>query len=777
MEQKSIRVQVSEAWAGPYDPNEKFRYGAVVQDETGLSIYRSRRSNNQGHPLTDTLWWKLIINLSYIKRVADGIIELDDTMSRKETERQEAEEERETNEQTRERTFTTNEGSEAGSSPADGSRWGRFLHNEEKRQDDAEAAEGSQEQSEPNDGTRWGAFLAAEVLRDQARRLAEGTEAESIANDGTRWGAYLAAEALRNQARQLVEGTAGSQANDGTRWGAFLAAEVLRDQARQLAEGTAESQADDGTRWGAYLAAEALRNQARLLTEGTAESQANDGTRWGAYLAAEALRNQARLLAEGTAESQPNDGTRWGAFLAAEAARAEIAAALRTMIENGVVVPAVAKTLSAFAERNTLSVEDTWYGAVRTTGGEESIDSRQKAQLVAVVAREKFYASALRFTGYNLLRNAIAIGSGYYFLVPAMAFGTFGTANEPNGILFTNGNHENLKPTVRFKALSAGVPTSVSDGAACSYTDSNGYRFFTTPEAGWMIVDGITYSNTCAKIAWSERYDEFVAPDAAGDAGSVISIAPIIHKIHSYDLMLAVGGIGDGFEVTSLMPPQATWRRRCDRVKPTWTTVAGEDGTYVHSAAIDAIRPDGAAQLEDKTPLSVVGTTVSYSDDQPEATNQYVEYQLATVVTGTETISPLGDVEDWGLDILMDLVGSAFITVRYAQGYPDSLAALVNGGIEALQLVLAQIFANLDARIGAIEAGFRKGFRKIAVEDLTIINRLDRYDREGNTHLEGEGAPNVLADRVGQRWLDTAANEWWTAYGVTAISQWKKDTN
>ena len=771
-EHKTIRFQVGESWAGVYDPAVKYRYAKVVQDPTGLSLYRSLKNDNQGHPLTDTRWWFLIINLSHIKRVADGIIELNDTMSQNEKNRQDAELTRGENEEARERAFTANEGSEAESSPADGSRWGRFLHNEAKRQSNAEAAEGSLEGSEPDDGSRFGAFLAAEVLRNRARQLAEGSEAESEPNDGTRWGAYLAAEILRDQARQLVEGTAESEPNDGSRWGAYLAAEVLRDQARQLAEGTAESEPNDGSRWGAYLAAEALRNQARQLVEGTAESEPNDGSRWGAYLAAEVLRNQARQLAEGSeASSVAGDGSRWGAFKSAEAARDALAAALRTMLEQGEVVPAIAKTLAAFAERNSLSVEDTWSGAVRTTAGETSVDSSKQAQLVAIVAKERFYASALLFTDFNLLPTAVQLGSGYYFLVPALPFGTFGTANEPNGVLFTGRDRSNLKPTVRFKRLSDGVPTSLADGDACAYTDSNGYRFYTTTEPGYLIVDGITYADTCAHTGWSGRYDEF--QDPADAAGSSIAIASIIHKIHDFDAMLAVGGVGDSIKIIS--KTQAEWTRRCNRIKPTWETTSDEEGTsYTHSAVISTMLTDGSAQLEDKTPLNVAGTTVSYTDDQAEPTEQYVEFQLATVATGRENISPLCDIEDWGLDMLIGIVGSAYITMLYAQGYPDSLAALVNGGLEAVLSIIAQLFAHVNSRVDTLYGQIAEGFRSLTVDNLTVNNSVMRYDNSGNRVLTGEGAPAVMADFVSQLYNDTTTNDWYFATGTTAVSQWRK---
>lgn len=164
----------------------------------------------------------------------------------------------------------------------------------------------------------------------------EGSQAESTPGDGTRWGSYKAAEADRGTAAQAAEGTSGSTAGDGSRWGAYKTAEAARNTARETAEGSVSSQAGDGTRWGAYKSAEASRDTASGVAEGTkAGSVAGDGSRWGDYKSAEQNRdseyNSAEsgrdsdyAAAEGSAAgSSAGDGTRWGAYKAAEAARQE----------------------------------------------------------------------------------------------------------------------------------------------------------------------------------------------------------------------------------------------------------------------------------------------------------------------------------------------------------------------------------------------------------------------------------------------------------------------
>lgn len=358
--------------------------------------------------------------------------------------------------------------------------------------------------------------------------------------------------------------------------------------------------------------------------------------------------------------------------------QAEAASELQQKLEAGEVVPALAGNLQSWAERGTLPTEDEWEGVVRTSGGDLSIVSNQGAELISIKAGAgQFKATALQATGFNLLHNAVAVGSGYYFLVPKMTFGTFGTAEEPNGILFTDNNHNNLKPTVYFKPLSGGMPTSITDGSACTYTDSNGYRFYTTPQAGYLIVSGITFANTCAHIAWSMRYDEFISPTDAADAGSSVALTSVIAAIHNYGYMIGVVSAGvlvsDTIERTSATAVK--WTRNCDRVVPTWTNTDNGDGTYTHTATITAMKANGGAALDGKV-LTVTGQSVSYADDTATGSTDYVRYELATPATGTASLATHLSIEDFGLEEFTGAEGSAVVKMQYYANYADILALI-----------------------------------------------------------------------------------------------------
>ena len=357
-------------------------------------------------------------------------------------------------------------------------------------------------------------------------------------------------------------------------------------------------------------------------------------------------------------------------------------------LKNGDIPAKLADNLTSWAERGETPQSEEWSAVVRTSAGDMSVDSEQPAKLVSIVPKTAgFYARRLRATGFNLLRNAQAAGSGYYFEVPALTFGTINTADENNGVLFTGVNGDNLRPTVYFKPLSAGIPEHANDGEICQFTDAGGYRFYTCEEPGYIIVSNITLGDTCAHIAWSRRYSDYVGIGAQGDAGSTLALAELINAVHDFNLLLrATRGEESVYDEIRFGSDTANWYRRADRVKPTWTTVDNGDGTYTHTATIEGMKTDGIAQCGSLT-LNISGTTISYTDDQSEATADYVLYQLATPVSGSVAFASNYTIEDWGLEILEDAEGEAYITSQYYQNMPDAIAALLNK-VPALQEAL-----------------------------------------------------------------------------------------
>ena len=390
-----------------------------------------------------------------------------------------------------------------------------------------------------------------------------------------------------------------------------------------------------------------------------------------------------------------------------------------------------AKNITSWDERDALAVESSFGTLVRTTAGDESIDSEGGARIVSLVATSDFGAAALRETGFNLLRNAPAVGAGYYMLLPKMEFGSYGTANKVNGLLFTDPDGNNLTPTVRFRPLSQGAPTRVTDGDTCPYVDSNGLRFYTTPEVGYVIVSGITPAQVCAHLAWSRRYGEYVAIDSEADAGSTINLTPIITACHDFGLLLVAtqNGITVADSIT-FGDTAATWHRRVGRTQPAWTSTQQESGEWLHEATLADMKAGGVVECGELA-LTSAGQTVSYTDRNEDATTAYVKYELATVATGTVAVSPLMKVEDWGIEVLTQATGTAEVTLQYAQNYPDAVAEMVNGGVQRRTAALETQILALQQAVGGIGAKAEGYIRVAGSSDPALSYKSYKFDETG----------------------------------------------
>jgi hypothetical protein len=458
---------------------------------------------------------------------------------------------------------------------------------------------------------------------------------------------------------------------------------------------------------------------------------------------------------------------------------------------DGTLVPLLAENLKGWAERSDQNVESAMTDIVRTTGGDESINADSGATLLSIIATSDFAASELIVSGFNLLRLqsdnglAVAVGTGYYFPVPALTFGTYGTAEQNNGVLFTDNNGNNLTPTVRFKALSDGVPTSINDGVAASYTDSNGKRFYLCTEPGYLIVSGITIANTCAHMAWSKKYDKFVSPTDANDAGTVIDLTPL-------GTMRVVGAganiIAD--RADRISGTQMRLTTNVGRTAPTWTrgTQDAETGLYPYTATISGIKAGGIAEFEGsgKPEIFVEGTTLTYYSDSATALSDYVKYQLATPTTANKNVATgVTALNDWGIDALIGASGSAIINWQYAQGIPDALVQLLSKIDNSTVPVIAAAFAEQDARIQMLEKRLTDTLNRInAFIGLLDAEDYFRYTAPLWLECSTTGAPaaarvpdNWDIDKmgvwagvprfIGQVYVDTAGKKVYMATAVT----------
>lgn len=745
----TFRFKVAPVWRGPYneeilyDISDEVSFTSDIVDEItentpAFGNYRSLVKNNN-FPLNNTSAWSLILDLSKLEdttlegkefnetfkqneairvnnednRIQQEIIRnsaeqqrLVNENNRKnsETARNDSETIRKSNENSRKENETTRISNENTRKTNENTR----ISNENTRQNNEITRQSSENVRVSNENER----NSKETIRinneqtrqnnETIRQEQEGSSSDSPNPSGSRWARYKQAEADRNTIFN------NSEQNRTT---TFNSAESLRQQneqvrqsnesTRQQQEGSSsDSPSSSGSRWARYKNAEQNRESTFTQNEGTDDDIASvEGSRWARYKNQENTRNNVFSTNEGESTDEASAiGSRWARFNKAEEDRdalveEKVVDITRLQeekadiedLENGEIIPAFAGNFESWAG-STQNANYTQENVVETTGGDLSINSSVPATLMSIAAKTDFSATKLIATGFNLLRHATAVGNGWYFMVPALPFGTINTATQSNGVLFTNSQGENLRPTVYFKPLSGGVPISVTDGTACAYTDAStgnkNYRFFTTSQAGYLIVSGIDRTTTCAHLGWSKRYDEYIAIDNPNDAGSEVDIAAGIHALHSYDKMLTVGNSADRIEKSG--DSQIMWHRLVDRVQPTWTNTPVESdgeptGDYIHAAVISGMKADGAVAFETLgITLLVDGTTISFTDSNATVEDDYVKYELATEATGTATVTSTFAVEDWGLIIIQGAVGSAYINIAYAQGIPDSVRQMLS---------------------------------------------------------------------------------------------------
>ena len=190
---QEIRYLVGEAWKGTYNAATTYGNANVVQDPTGLSVYRSLKPGNTGHPLTDSAWWFRIIDLSSIKSESDRIKALNDAIADDEALRVAAEELRQQKEAERIAAETQrNEAEQA------------RISSEQNRVSKESQREGKEQQRISAEQGRVSAE-SARVQAEQARALAETIRANAEGQRAVSEENRVAAEQQRIESEQARE--------------------------------------------------------------------------------------------------------------------------------------------------------------------------------------------------------------------------------------------------------------------------------------------------------------------------------------------------------------------------------------------------------------------------------------------------------------------------------------------------------------------------------------------------------------------------------------------
>lgn len=449
------------------------------------------------------------------------------------------------------------------------------------------------------------------------------------------------------------------------------------------------------------------------------------------------------------------------------------------------------------ADWNSVStlIPYTHQNTADTSGGDISIRSDVQARLDSIVpTSEKFKATKLVATGVNLLRLntltggiATALSSGVYFPCPALAFGTYGTAQENNGLLFTNEgtatNQTWLQPTVYMKDMSLGVPTSLTDGVAATViTGTNGEKFYVNPSslAGkpvYVIVSGITQASSCAHIAWSGTgigYDYYVSPTATADAGTDADLTAALTAVGNDGYLTVCGQKHD--DITCESDTLLRWTKRNGRVQPTWDTAEDEsnEGTYTHTATIDGMESGGTAMLETSgTLLTGSGTTVSYSDSSATATTDYVLYNLASETTGTSAATMRATIQDFGLVVLLGAEGTANLTIAYAQTVKDLARQFFMGGKDDDHKVITEALNALYADNQRQQAYILELEKRTQPLTSTTAGAPSSSVTPEGWDADRYGAWKGTPAWLGQEYIDKASKKLYKAMTLTGqVSDW-----
>ena len=399
----------------------------------------------------------------------------------------------------------------------------------------------------------------------------------------------------------------------------------------------------------------------------------------------------------------------------------------------------IAGDLVSFDDRVTVS--DNF--VIRTTAGNESIESGKEALLLEIVGgcgsleSEAFKINALRWNGANQLDpEAWAAGktSGYILgevsggtigagtnklciiRCPKCEFGAWGTAEKNNGYLLTDRNGNNLKVgdgTVVGMWHSATLPAVGSSVTQVESHEAAGHpHTFYLPDEGYLVMElaaDATLADISAHLAWSKDYDtfkEYVAP-----VELVLAVSDLTSKFDTETIngktCLILRGIEQGnggiFDrIVIYAEGGGTYERNIAKqllTDLTWTEteiegeiVEGEGEStsgYRYTAALPtsgtyAALRDGLIR-SDIDGMNLGSFTLSYDsaeqiDPATAWAGKYVDYQIATPVTGTHTIDPTGKpADDMGTEeVIGGDLPTGIIVISYIRGFKDSTRALMD---------------------------------------------------------------------------------------------------
>lgn len=381
---------------------------------------------------------------------------------------------------------------------------------------------------------------------------------------------------------------------------------------------------------------------------------------------------------------------------------------------------------------------------VRTTAGDESIDSSKDALLLQLIGgcgsveADAFKINSMRWNRSNQLNptawssgmtNGYLVGSVVSGAVsasgsnklciircPKCEVGEYGTAEKNNGYLLTDSEGNNLKVGdgtiigVWYSATLPAVGTEVT--AVTEHTFSGQSQKFYIPNEGYMVVEiasSANLANISAHLAWSKEYDTFKAYESPVSLNLAVSALTGSFQTETINgktclvlrgIELGNGGIfdriviyqegGGTFErnIAAQLLTGLTWTEteiQSEGIEEGESEVTGYRYTAnLPTTGTYAAMRDGLIR-SDVDGISLDGYTLAFESSEQIVpatafSGKYVDYQIATPVTGTHSINPSGKKpDDMGTEeILGGGKATGTIVISYCRGFKDSTRALMN---------------------------------------------------------------------------------------------------
>lgn len=375
---------------------------------------------------------------------------------------------------------------------------------------------------------------------------------------------------------------------------------------------------------------------------------------------------------------------------------------------------------------------------IRTTAGDESIDTNKEALLLLILGgcgnaeADAFKVNSLVWNKSNLLNpsawaqgktngyitgqvsgGTIGAGSNKLCIVrcPKCEAGEYGTAEKNNGFLITSNQGTNMKVgdgTVVGVWHCDTLPAQGSEVTAVTEHTFTGHtEKFYLPEEGYMIVEmtgSAILANYSIHLAWSKDYSVFKQYD---DPASIsLAITALTSKFDTETIngktclvLRGIDGGGTGIYDRITIYPEGggTYERNIAAqllTSLTWTETEiegeGEGVTsgYRYTAPLPttgtyAALRDGLIR-SDIEGINLEGYTLSFDsseqiDPAADWSGKYVDYQIATPVSGTHTINPSGKIpDDMGTEeIIGGSAPTGTIVISYMRGFKDTMRALL----------------------------------------------------------------------------------------------------